>query len=105
MFKVVPTDAAVKEKTLQSMSSLSSAQIVSATAMHNKVTAANLASLGLSSSAVSYTAPPVSILYLRPLPRGFLSSSLCTLSRSEMKAHERVVKSLDPSCTCVAHNL
>ncbi|KAK7576345.1 hypothetical protein V9T40_012631 [Parthenolecanium corni] len=53
---VVPADPAVKEKTLQSMSTLSSAQIVSATAIHNKA-AASLASLGIASSAVSYTAP------------------------------------------------
>ncbi|XP_065220219.1 transcriptional enhancer factor TEF-1 isoform X3 [Planococcus citri] len=55
---VAPTDAAVKEKTLQSMSTLSSAQIVSATAIHNKATAASLASLGLATSAVSYPASP-----------------------------------------------
>lgn len=42
------------------MSTLSSAQIVSATAIHNKA-AASLASLGIASSAVSYTAPAVSI--------------------------------------------
>ncbi|KAL1129944.1 hypothetical protein AAG570_012888, partial [Ranatra chinensis] len=51
---VVPTDHAAKEKALQTMSSMSSAQIVSATAIHNK-TAAGLASLGLT-SPVTY--PP-----------------------------------------------
>ncbi|KAJ8865862.1 hypothetical protein PR048_033385 [Dryococelus australis] len=45
-------DHAAKEKALQTMSSMSSAQIVSATAMHNKA-AAGLASLGLT-SPVSY---------------------------------------------------
>ncbi|XP_035211641.1 transcriptional enhancer factor TEF-1-like [Stegodyphus dumicola] len=38
-------DQAAKEKALQSLTSLSSAQIVSATAMHNKAAAAGLASL------------------------------------------------------------
>lgn len=38
-------DQAAKEKALQSLTSLSSAQIVSATAIHNKATAAGLASL------------------------------------------------------------
>ncbi|XP_066906738.1 transcriptional enhancer factor TEF-1 isoform X1 [Halyomorpha halys] len=52
---VVPTDHAAKEKALQTMSSMSSAQIVSATAIHNK-TAANLASLGLT-PPVSYPTP------------------------------------------------
>ncbi|XP_054261053.1 transcriptional enhancer factor TEF-1-like isoform X2 [Macrosteles quadrilineatus] len=51
--KVVPQDHAAKEKALQTMSSMSSAQIVSATAIHNKATAAGLASLGLA-SPVSY---------------------------------------------------
>ncbi|BES91455.1 Transcriptional enhancer factor [Nesidiocoris tenuis] len=48
---VVPTDHAAKEKALQTMSSMSSAQIVSATAIHNK--AAGLASLGIT-TPVSY---------------------------------------------------
>lgn len=52
---IVPTDHAAKEKALQTMSSMSSAQIVSATAIHNK-TAANLASLGLT-PPVSYPTP------------------------------------------------
>ncbi|XP_046395680.1 transcriptional enhancer factor TEF-1 isoform X3 [Ischnura elegans] len=46
-------DQAAKEKALQTMSSMSSAQIVSATAMHNKAAAAGLATLGLT-SPVSY---------------------------------------------------
>lgn len=46
-------DHAAKEKALQTMSSMSSAQIVSATAIHNKAAAAGLASLGLA-SPVSY---------------------------------------------------
>lgn len=50
---VVPQDHAAKEKALQTMSSMSSAQIVSATAIHNKAAAAGLASLGLA-SPVSY---------------------------------------------------
>ncbi|XP_049766511.1 transcriptional enhancer factor TEF-1 isoform X3 [Schistocerca cancellata] len=55
--KVSPTqDHAAKEKALQTMSSMSSAQIVSATAIHNKAAAAGLASLGLG-SPVSYPAP------------------------------------------------
>lgn len=49
-------DHAAKEKALQTMSSMSSAQIVSATAIHNKAAAAGLASLGLG-SPVSYPAP------------------------------------------------
>ncbi|XP_075234369.1 TEA domain transcription factor 1 homolog scalloped [Lycorma delicatula] len=48
---VVPQDHAAKEKALQTMSSMSSAQIVSATAIHNKAAAAGLASLGLASPA------------------------------------------------------
>ncbi|KAG8234755.1 hypothetical protein J437_LFUL015463 [Ladona fulva] len=48
-----PQDQAAKEKALQTMSSMSSAQIVSATAMHNKAAAAGLATLGLT-SPVSY---------------------------------------------------
>ncbi|KAG8281828.1 Transcriptional enhancer factor TEF-1 [Homalodisca vitripennis] len=50
---VVPQDHAAKEKALQTMSSMSSAQIVSATAIHNKAAAAGLATLGLA-SPVSY---------------------------------------------------
>lgn len=50
-------DQAAKEKALQSMSSMSSAQIVSATAMHNKAAAAGLAGLGLPTPA-SYTGGP-----------------------------------------------
>nr|BAL41704.1 scalloped [Thermobia domestica] len=46
-------DQAAKEKALQTMSSMSSAQIVSATALHNKAAAAGLASLGIA-SPVSY---------------------------------------------------
>jgi len=42
------------QKALQTMSSMSSAQIVSASAMHNKATAAGLASLGLG-TPVPYT--------------------------------------------------
>lgn len=63
--QVVPQDHAAKEKALQTMSSMSSAQIVSATAIHNKAAAAGLASLGLASpvsypGAVSSTPPPLS---------------------------------------------
>lgn len=62
---MVPQDHAAKEKALQTMSSMSSAQIVSATAIHNKAAAAGLASLGLASpvsypGAVSSTPPPLS---------------------------------------------
>ncbi|XP_039294695.1 transcriptional enhancer factor TEF-1 isoform X4 [Nilaparvata lugens] len=53
---VVPQDHAAKEKALQTMSSMSSAQIVSATAIHNKAAAASLASLGLAPSPASYPA-------------------------------------------------
>ncbi|CAL8115872.1 unnamed protein product [Orchesella dallaii] len=42
------------QKALQTMSSMSSAQIVSATAMHNKAAAAGLATLGLGTT-VPYT--------------------------------------------------
>ncbi|XP_039294692.1 transcriptional enhancer factor TEF-1 isoform X2 [Nilaparvata lugens] len=54
--QVVPQDHAAKEKALQTMSSMSSAQIVSATAIHNKAAAASLASLGLAPSPASYPA-------------------------------------------------
>uniref|UniRef100_T1JFC0 TEA domain-containing protein n=1 Tax=Strigamia maritima TaxID=126957 RepID=T1JFC0_STRMM len=50
-------DQAAKEKALHSMSSMSSAQIVSASAMHNKATAAGLASLGIPTS-VGYPGSP-----------------------------------------------
>jgi len=54
--KVVNQDQQTKDthKALQTMSSMSSAQIVSATAMHNKATAAGLATLGLG-TPVPYT--------------------------------------------------
>ena len=60
-------DHAAKEKALQTMSSMSSAQIVSATAIHNKAAAAGLASLGLT-SPVSYptaVSAPLSHAYRR----------------------------------------
>ncbi|XP_073990508.1 TEA domain transcription factor 1 homolog scalloped isoform X2 [Rhodnius prolixus] len=52
---VVPTDQAAKEKALQTMSSMSSAQIVSATAIHSKA-GGGLASLALGTQ-VSYPPP------------------------------------------------
>ncbi|GAB6028636.1 Transcriptional enhancer factor TEF-1 [Chamberlinius hualienensis] len=54
--KVDIHDQAAKEKALQSMSSMSSAQIVSATAIHNKASA-GLASLGLPAS-MNYPGAP-----------------------------------------------
>ncbi|KAK9497715.1 hypothetical protein O3M35_004384 [Rhynocoris fuscipes] len=53
--QVVPTDHAAKEKALQTMSSMSSAQIVSATAIHSK-TGGGLASLALGTQ-VTYPPP------------------------------------------------
>lgn len=78
LFLQSPTqDHAAKEKAIQTMSSMSSAQIVSATAIHNKAAAAGLASLGLTSPVTYPTAVIAPPFTLQPTTRLSPSASEC----------------------------